>query len=668
MSTFLSQASFQFGEVSELLFARFDSPIYNRAARRMRNVITIPQGGCEVRFGTEYIEAVRGSVTNYLEAKGVIFDYQDSNRYLMVFRENAIDVYRNDAWVQTVVTTYTAAEIEDLSISQSSNLMFVAHGDHEPAILRRDTTAHDSWILNAAPTWTNYPTFDFDQNYDTLTFQIKVAGVVITTAQNLLGQDVTIHSSAAIFTADHEKGLFFADSGTLRITAFTSDVQVSARIIAVFDPDSALFHGGNTVLGTEVVLTEKAFSANRGWPEKVSFFQNRLFFARTQSLPGGLFGSNYNGFTYNSFNFDDSEALDTSALSTVIYNRRSVLIEHMVSYKSLLIFTTSGLYSTPLLEDFPLTPRNMAFINLQTADSSSGVDPQILDNQVLFYDKGGKKVKDINLLDRTGTYVTNNISVMAPHLIDQPNSSGVYENSTEKDGSWLLTTMSGSELDGGLSIYQSVPEQEITAWTHSTTLGKFRAIIADEALVYFFVEREINGSTVLYIEKLSWDVRTDSAKVVTGTAMTTVTGLSHLEGETVRVKGDGAVQESKTVTAGEITLDYAVDEVEVGLNYIPLVVPMPLNIPTQIGNSAYFPKTVKRIFIDYYDSVGIEVNGQLIPPIEFDTDTYDTAITPKTNFYSLSPMNGWEPRQQFTITQTDPMPFTLIGVGFVLDF
>lgn len=667
MTTFLVQSTFQFGEVSPLLFARVESPIYYRSARKLENVVTTPQGGVEVRFGLEYVDSVHGSVTDYTQIKAKIFDYVDGSKYLLIFRDLAIDIYFEDALVATVVTTYTASEIATLSVAQSPTLLFIVQENHQPAILTR-TSAHSGWNLNAAPTFTNYPTYDFSQNYDAATFTIQVSGTNIGTAQNILGQVVTLNSSIAVFTANHVGGLYFGASGTLRITGFTSSTSVTARIINIFDPDSSLFNAPNNILGSDSVLTEIAFSADRGWPQKVNFFQNRIFFARTASLPGGLFGSNYNGFTTTSFNFDDSEALDTNSVSTVIYNRRSVLIEHMVSYKSLLVFTTSGLFSTPLLEDFPLTPTNASYINLQTADSSMTTNPQVLDNQVIFMDKGGKKVKDVNLIARTGTFATNSISVLAPHLIDQPNSSGVYENSTEKDGTWLLLTMQGSSIEGQLVIYQSVPEQQITAWTHSTTNGYFRIVEANEDLVYFITQRTINGSTVLYIEKLSWNVRLDCAIVQTfGSPQTVITGFSALEGETVSVIGDGAVMQDRVVSGGQITVEYPITIAQVGLFFAPVVEPMPLNYPTQMGNNVYQPKTVKKMFVDYFESLGITINGQLIPPFQFNSDDYDSPPTPKTDFYAICPFNGWEARQTFTISQNSPLPFTLIGIGFEVE-
>lgn len=662
----LIQSSFQFGEVSELLHAQVESPIYYKSARRIRNSLVIPQGGVEKRFGLKYRATISG-ITDWTLVKPYLFDYEDGTKYLLIFRNLAIDIYFNNAIVATVVTTYTAAEVKDLSITQSSNLVFIAHAAHKPAILRR-TAAHAGWALEANPTFFTYPTYDFNQNYDTFTFQIKIGGVVITNAQNLLGQIVDIFASSATFTADHVGGLFFGEGGTVRITAFTSTTQVQGRIINIFNSESSLFHGTNSISGNDAVITEVAFSTTRGWPQKVSFFQNRIFFARTASLLGGIWGSNYNGFKYNGFNFDDSTTLDTSALSTVLYsNKRAVLIEHMVSFKTLIVLTSSGLFSTPLVIEQALVPSNIAFINQQTADSSMNVEPAIFDNEVIFFDKGGKKVKNITLNGNSTRYQTNNISVLAPHLIDQPRSAAVFENSSVKDGNFLFMINGGTTLDGQLSVYQSVPEQEITAWTLSTTDGKFRHVVSDEELVYFVIERVINGSTYLFIEQLDFDLNMDATYTNTyGSPTATITGLNYLEGEVVRVLGDGAVMEDQTVTGGQITLERTVSAVEVGLEFNPLIRPMPLNVPTQFGNNIYLPKSIKQLFVDYFESAGIEVNGEKLPPFQFGLDHYDEPPVLQTDFTEVFSQMGWDPRQQIDITQSDPVKFTIIGVGYVV--
>ncbi len=820
MSVSMIQASFQFGEVTRLMHARVDSPIYYRAVKRLRNMVVIPQGGAKRRFGTNYIDQISDHaasptyITNYTQVKPFIFDYENGDRYLLIFRASAVDIYLNGVYQSTTGTPYGATEIADLSITQSARIVFIAHGSYAPRTLIRASTGPVVLTLTT-PTFIEYPTFDFKQTYESFTFKIKVGGVDIVTAQNLLGQVVTLHSSSALFDTNYVGGLFIGEGGVLRITAYTSTTQVTARIVNVFDNESSLFHAGagNAIAGADCVVTEIAFSSTRGYPQKVSFFQNRIFFGRTSTLAGGIWGSNYNGYTSDKLHFDDSDVLDTNAISTILQGTKASLIQHMVAFKTLLVFTTSGLYSSPLLIDLPLTPQNISFLNPQTSDAANNVVPLIFDNDVIFFDKGGRKVKNVNVYATTQHYESKVISVLAPHLVDQPYSAAVFENSSTEDGSWMFMVNNGTRETGSLAIYQSVPEQEITAWSLSNSADTqygdayFRHVVSDEETTFFVVERYVDGlfnptsvlvvavnqtaalslggagnitmfvadndtitvgytakfnaikitldtaasanivptfeystgvgtwatftptdntngftgsnvisididsipgwvvgagaeyliritrtvnvlatspivDTVgvfipdtkrLFIEQLDFDTYTDCAKTGTQALSSTIGGLSYLEGETVAVRGltDGATLQSvvsldAVVTGGSITLDTEVTDYEVGLLWTPEIVPLPLNVPMPQGNNLYLPKNIKKIYVDFYESLGIYVDGNLIPPFRFNQDEYDDAAEPKTDFVQIEQMSGWDASAEISITQQEPLPMTLLGIGFIV--
>lgn len=688
MSVTMIQASFQFGEVTRLMHARVDSPIYYRSVKRLRNMVVIPQGGAKRRFGQKFIDQINDHavspvyLTDYEDVKPFIFDYENGDRYLLIFRPSAVDIYSNGVYQSTTATTYTTGQIANLSITQSARIVFIAHGSHPPRTLIRASTGPIVLTLTT-PAFIEYPTFDFKQTYETFTFSVRQAATAtpITTAQNLLGYVCNIQSSAALFDANYVGGLFIGEGGVVRITAFNSTTNVSGRIVNVFDNESALFHSGNTITGADCVVTEIAFSATRGYPEKVSFFQNRIFFGRTATLAGGIWGSNYNGYTSNKLHFDDSDSLDTNAISTILQGTKASVIQHMVAFKTLLVFTSSGLYSSPLLIDLPLTPQNIAFLNPQTSDAANNVVPLIFDNDVIFFDKGGRKVKNVNVYATTQHYESKVISVLAPHLVDQPYSAAVFENSSTEDGSWMFMVNNGNRIPGTLAIYQSVPEQEITAWSLAnaapTGLGEedsfYRHVVSDEETTFFIVERVVNGNTRLFIEQLSFDIYTDAAKVGTQALSATISGLSYLEGETVAVRGktDGSSGQSvisldAVVTGGSITLDTEVTDYEVGLLWTPELVPLPVNVPMPQGNNLYFPKNIKSIYLDFYESLGIYVDSNLIPPFRFNEDLYDDPAEPKTDFVQIETMSGWNPDAEIPITQLQPLPMTILGICFVV--
>ena len=98
----------------------------------------------------------------------------------------------------------------------------------------------------------------------------------------------------------------------------------------------------------------------------------------------------------------------------------------------------------------------------------------------------------------------------------------------------------------------------------------------EEDQVWVIVQRYINGATKRYVEyftpfEFNQDLTAfhylDSGLNYTGGETSTLSGLTHLEGEVVDIIGEGSVQNSKTVSSGSINLDTAIEEASVGLLY-----------------------------------------------------------------------------------------------------
>jgi hypothetical protein len=681
MATFLLQSDFKFGEVSPLLFARTSSPIYGNGAKRLRNCLVIPQGGARRRFGTLFVSDLTALDPVYVNYKPFFFTHADGSKYVMLFTPLKITIYHDDAVVATVVTTYSGDEVRLLDIAQSNDLIFITCRGKSPAILSR-TLAHTGWSLNATPVFTHQPTYDFTQQYDNYSFvaYLYASATILVAGTNLIGTQVTLTSSTAMFTANYVDGLYFGGGGTIRFRALRSTTQMDGIIIKTFDEKCALLDTGSadrTIPGTQSVVTERMFSAQRGWPEKVTFFQNRLWFARTFSLPGLVVGSVYNGFTSGRLNFDDSRTLETSAVSTVLYGRRSTLVNHLISYKSLVVFTTSGVYSTSLDLFEPITPLNVAFINLQSGDITNNLLPNILENNVIFYDRGGSRVKTLVLSDDGKDYQAATLNILASHLVNDPYSSAVMDASETIDGSYLMVVNNDGDVKGCLATYNLIQEQGITAWTLQNTgvdpTGEgFRHVVSDGQDVYFIIQRTVNAVSKLYLEKMSFDYLTDCSIPFTQASSATITGLSTLQGLAVDVIAgtsatDIGFEGVHTVSGGAVTIDTPVTQGYVGIRFTPLIGTMPLLVATEIGNNVYHPKSIKNLYVDFYESLNITVDDTPIPYFNMDGDLMNTSIVPQTNFDNISPMSGWDPRVEIVISQDAPAPFTIIGIGMNIE-
>jgi hypothetical protein len=120
--------------------------------------------------------------------------------------------------------------------------------------------------------------------------------------------------------------------------------------------------------------------------------------------------------------------------------------------------------------------------------------------------------------------------------------------------------------DGTLLGLTYVQEHEVAAWHHHDTQGTFECACATPEGaedVLYASQRTINGRTVRYVERKRTRqlrlarrcvLRRLRADLQRARRPRTISGLWHLEGMTVSILADGAVQPQQVVTNGTITL------------------------------------------------------------------------------------------------------------------
>lgn len=634
------QSNFTSGEIDPKLYTRADLDLLKKGVKKARNVVVIPQGGLMRRFGLNYVDnnVIATSASNIRIA---IFEFMDETKYLLVFEKASLKIYlySTNALVATLVTPYTADHLPNLRFSQSQNGFFITHYAVAPRVIQR-ISAHANWSIGAI-SFSYYPTSDFDQNYDNANF----------TPSATSGSVTITCDTAAIIKTSHVNGIFSGNEGTMRITS----VDVNAKTLTGFTIND--FKNTNAISGKLVILTEPVWSDAYGYPKSVTFFQGRLCYGGSPKLPHAVWMSMTNAF----IDFNDSEALANSSIGIYINTSTSNIVEHILAEKSFLIFTSTGLVATQMADDAPLTPSNASF-NLQNADGIGLVPPIIFDNKIVYLDRGGKILWGVDYDTQRGGHVSHNISILSQQLLNNPVDMAAYRNSSTDEGNFLFIINS----DGTLAILQAIDEQNVLGWTLSTTDGYFRHVATSEDIVYFIVERVIDGVTKFYTEQLDFNTLLDSQVVKTPSG-TTVSGLNHLIGKTVKVLVDDKLQSDKVVSgSGTITLDATGTSAKIGLNFVPLIVPLTPTL-VQDGIDLYLPKHISTVWINYYDSLGIFVDDELIPFLRLDESKFDEVLPLKTGTYKFTPTHGWDENQDIEITQKDPYPMILLGLGMKIE-
>jgi hypothetical protein len=547
----LSQVVFSKGELAPSMYARVDYQNYYKALKTAKNILPVPQGGARKRFGTILSTAL--TQTDYQTMYPMAFEYINECIYQVIFYDTAIDIYLEGTLQATVAATGIASEdINLIDETVLENKVRVTVGYQTPKDLTRaasaantinayDTVtnlitlntaitngiilpvrftgalgttvpqikigrtyfikafstttagiylsatdardnlnivditvaggvstmvAQNTWAFNAV-TFKNKPVYDFTGGYDAITFTPAA-----TTGAT------TLAASAPIFTAAMVGGIFAGNGGIARITAFTSNILVS---ILVTDD----FSSGAAILGSLAVLTEPAWSDARGWPRSCGSYQNRAIFANSESLPNGLWLSVINDYE----DYDDSTLDDDQAISWYPTADVGMAINFITPYRSLIINTDAGVYSTPLQNEAALTPRNFS-LSLQDSTPSNNIQPITIDNQVIVV--AGRDVVSLQWEFGSSAFKSDVISVPSEHLITDPISMAGFRDRSTAGSRYVFII----NRDGTMAMFQTLLSQEIAGWTWAQTSQSngnsyFRKVISSIAgRCWFIVERQ----------------------------------------------------------------------------------------------------------------------------------------------------------------------------------
>lgn len=346
------------------------------------------------------------------------------------------------------------------------------------AISDAGTTANvliqNTWTFNDV-TFRNLPQFDFTGGYDTSAFTPSaVTGYSIT---------ITRTSGAFNFTSAYVGGSFRGNGGIARIISTNGTDTATVNVVQNFNATTA-------IPGTASLITQNAWSDAQGWPRKCSSFQNRAFFANTDTLSNGLWGSVTNEFD----DFDDlQDTDDDSAISWFPTSDTVNYIQFIVPYRSLTVHTNSGVYSTPLSVETAITPNNFS-LSLQDSTPADVVQPQGIDNQIIVL--SGNDVHSLLWDGFNNAYSSNIISVANEQLIRTPIDEAPYTDRIRAGSRYMFIV----NEDGTMAIYQSLIGENVSGFTDAEleqNYGKayFRAVTSNfDGRAWFMTERELSNN------------------------------------------------------------------------------------------------------------------------------------------------------------------------------
>jgi hypothetical protein len=561
-----------------------------------------------------------------------------------------------------ISTPYLTAELFDIKYAQSADVMYITHPNHEVEKLSR--TGHTSWTLTDVD-FTKGPMQDANTTDTTLNPGQSAVGTGI----SLVASAVTGINSGSGFLSTDVGRFVFLNGGYAKITGVTDTTNATITIITALSGASAT---ADWRLGS--------FSDTTGHPSSVTFFEQRLVFAGTSNEPQTLFFSRSGDYENMDANIGGTIADDDAIIYTIASNQVNA-IRFMTATRTLIVGTAGGEFTVSGGgTDVAITPTNI-LIKKQSNHGAANVDAISAGNATLFLQRAKRKIRELAYNFDVDGYLAPDMTILAEHITE----GGITQMAYQQEPNQIVwMTRNDGELIG--LTYQR--EQEVTAWHRQIFGGSFgsgNAVCESVAViptddteyqVYVIVKRTINSVTRRYVEYLNnydfteTDNTTfnflDSQLDYSGSATTTITGLEHLEGQTVSILADGSTHPDKTVSSGAITLDRSSTKVKVGLSYTSLLQTMRLDAGAANGTSQGKTKRIYDISLRLFESVGVEVGPDLSNmeriPFRSSADDMDTAIPVFTGDKEIEFRGNYETDGFIFVRQTQPLPLTVLSL------
>ena len=771
--TTLALTSFVSGELGSKLDGRTDFDKYRTGCKTLENFLVHPQGAATRRVGTQFISEVKTSANKtrlipfeFSTTQTYILEF--GNQYIRFYKDKGQILSGGSAY--EIASPYLTAELFEIKFAQSADVLYICHPNH--AVRKLSRTGHTNWTLEEL-LFTYGPFLDENSETTTLSssaitgnsvtitasavtginnntgFQTTDVGRLISIGYGLGYAEITARTSTTVVTADILETLapkvnpsklskeISSSDTTIQVDkiddyAATGTIFIDDEIITYTGKDTATRSFTGCTRGTssttavthrtlayvyssENIATTKwklgAFSDFSGHPACVSFFEQRLVFAGTNTEPQTIYFSKSGDYE----NFSTGTLADDAMIYTIASNQVN-RVRYLKAQRTLIIGTTGGEFTvTADGTDAAVTPTNLT-IKKQSSFGTADVDALPVGNAVIFLQKAKRKFRELAYNFDSDGYVAPDLCILNDAITD----SGINEFTYQQEPSSILWAVRDDGILVGLTYQRS---ENVVAWHKHKLGGSFGteayglvesvASISgtlDEDELWIIVKRTINGTTKRYIECFSdfdFDetnstdfkfvdsfltysgstttlngtitnsatsiVLTDASSFTstgtilidnerisyTGKSTNTLTGctrgfnstaaathttgatvkqvvnslsgLSHLEAQSVGILADGSTHANKTVSSGAITLDRYINKAVVGLNYSSVLQTMRIEGGAEEGTSQGKTKRISKVVLRLFETVGVKVGPNLdnleTIPFRSSSDPMDTPVS-----------------------------------------
>jgi hypothetical protein len=423
--------------------------------------------------------------------------------------------------------------------------------------------------------------------------------------------------------------------------------------------------GAYRVSASQTVASGTIVARDMGnYPSTVTFFEQRLLWARTANHPNAIYGSRSGSFE----NMDISRPLKASdSLSFALVAGRVNAVNQLVSMNDLLALTSDAIFKIGGGQAGYISATDFV-TRRQNGRGSSRLSPLVIDSVCFYQTAIGNGVRTLGYEFQTDSINSNDVTIFSPHLFREFDIVSWAYAQEPRSIIWAARN------DGALLCFTWEQEQQVWGWTLCETDGLVESVCVisenGEDRLYLTVRR--NGK--LLIERMAaarWDDVENSCFLDSAVSYafdvpaTRLRGLDHLEGKTISALADGNVVSGLMVANGVVDLPEPASIVTAGLPYTATIETLPLAYQGQAGWTIAKPQTQAKVVIRV-----IETRGLKAGPTDAKLETLrarTTEILGQPNRLQTGLLETWlrpdiNGGARVVVQSTDPLPMTITGI------
>lgn len=477
---FEDKKRFSLGEISPGLCFRVDTEIPNKGLRYLKNGLITSSAGLTNFPALEKIKSIAlGGVQGFKVFKYKI-NKKDSllNGYLFLYTDKKVLILRMDNFVQVkeIATTYTAYDIQNLSVTQFENSVISCVANKEPIMIRVDESTPDFTVVEYWKNIVNPPVKKIESEYQYSGEDKQVFSWYKSGAKVIFESTIADPIYKEKFINNLKEGTVSVYGGDFKIEKVENatakqkltTVQLTAPSGGIEVPASSAAADEKKLNILDLVFSESLF--NKGYPAVVTEYKGRVIFGNVAGNPSAIVASR----VFDSLNFRQSLE-DNDGFTTFITGNELNTVVDFISYKSLIAVTDKGIYSTQL--NTALTTKTSEFYD-QKLSRPKGLGYWCESDDAIYYVDTSHRIHQIQDVGADSAYKQMEITTYSNHLID--NVEDIYFFKWGKNN--IIGIDTGSESRAFSYNY----EEEIMCWTRNIKVPGLNEYVNLDDTLYIF--------------------------------------------------------------------------------------------------------------------------------------------------------------------------------------